>query len=339
MKKGCVLLSLTVCTCLLLTVTNEALSQDVINWRLQSYFATPSSTNFMNRFTENVKQRTNGKLLIKGYTANQLVNVMGTLDAVSKGAIEMGWGTGIYHQKKVPEAGIEFGLPFTWETWEEQKEVFYKYGLLKMVREAYADIGIYYLSPHPAGPYLLMTKKRIDSIADVKGMKVRVEGLAANVLDMCGASTVAIPGVEQYMALQRGTIDGTVYVTLALTALKLNEVVSYVYYPGFIKPTTDIFVNLNAWKSLSPDLQKALQESIDVMLDDMDKGYTQDDAMGLLTSLISGKLKGALRFPDEDVHKLRALGLRAADDLAAKSPRCKEMVEIVRKFMQDKGKI
>jgi TRAP-type mannitol/chloroaromatic compound transport system substrate-binding protein len=293
----------------------------------------------MNRFIDNVKQRTNGKLIIKGYSANQLVKVMGVFDAVSKGAIEMGWGTGIYHESKIPEAAIEFGLPFSWETWEEQKEVYHKYGLMEKVRQAYAAKGIYFLSPHPAGPYLLMTKKRLNSIEDMKGLKLRTHGLTAKIVELCGAATVAVPGVEQYMALQRGTIDGTVYVTLALTAQKLNEVVNFVYYPGFLKPTTDLYVNLQAWNGLSPDLQKALQESIDVMLEDMDKGYDQEDALGLMNSLIAGRLKGALRFSDEDVAKLRAMGVKVADEVATKTPLCKEMVDIVKKFLKDKGKI
>jgi len=293
----------------------------------------------MNRFIENVKQKTNGKLIIKGYSANQLVKVMGVLDAVSKGAIEMGWGTGIYHMRKIPEAGFEFGLPFSWETWPETKEVYYKYGLIKKVREAYAEKGIYYISPHPAGPYLLMTKKKLNSVEDLKGMKLRVHGLAASVAKLCGASIVSIPGAEQYMALQRGTIDGTVYVTLALTALKLNEVIDYVYYPGFLKPTTDLYVNLKAWNSLSPQTKKAVQDSIDEILDDMDRGYDKNDALGLMHSLISGKLKGALRFSDQDVAKLRTLSMKVSERFASKNPRCGEMFQIYMKFMKDKGKI
>jgi len=316
-----------------------AFSQEVINWKLQCYFQTPQSLGYMNEFIDKVKEKTKGRLLIKGYSADQLVKTMGVLDAVAGGAIEMGWGTGIYHEGKIPEAGIEFGLPFSWETWAEQKEVYQKYGLLQKVREAYADKGLYFISPHPAGPYLLMTKKRIDGLDDLRGMKLRAPGMEAKILAALGASTVGMPGVEQYMALQRGTIDGTIYVTLALKAMKLHEVVDYVYYPGFIKPTTDLYANLKAWNSLSPDLQKAVQEAIDEILDKMDQGYDSEDALGLMRSLMDGGLKGAIRFSDADVARLRETAMKVWDELAAKSPRCKEMVDIVKKFMKDKGKI
>lgn len=339
MKKTAIMISLPLFLVGALGALQQASSQEVINWKLQCYFQTPQSLGYMNEFIDKVKEKSKGRLIIKGYSADQLVKTMGVLDAVAGGAIEMGWGTGIYHEGKIPEAGVEFGLPFSWETWAEQKELYYRYGLIEKVREAYADKGLYFVSPHPAGPYLLMTKKRIDGLDDLKGMKLRAPGMEAKILTAFGASTVGMPGVEQYMALQRGTIDGTVYVTLALKAMKLHEVVDYVYYPGFIKPTTDLYANLKAWNSLSPDLQKAVQESIDEILDKMNEGYEREDALGLLKSLIDGGLKGAIRFSDADVARLRQAAVKVWDELAAKSPRCKEMVEMVKKFMKDKGKI
>jgi TRAP-type mannitol/chloroaromatic compound transport system substrate-binding protein len=344
MRKDCHLVTISLFLCLLLPLSTLAMAKKVnaqapIEWKLQCYFQSKASMAYMNEFIDRVKEKSNGKLLIKGYSANQLVKTMGVLDAVSKGAVEIGWGTGIYHKGKIPEAGIEFGLDFSWETWPEQKELFYEWGLMEKVREAYADYGIYFLSPHPAGPYLLMTKNRIEGIADLKGLKLRGTGMEANILHALGASVISMPGSEQYMALQRGTVDGTVYVGLALEMLKLNEVVNYVYYPAFIKPTTDIYVNLKDWNSLTPDLQKVLQESMEGMLDKMNEGYDAQDALGLMRSLVDGSVRGAIRFPDDDVAKMRAAAMVEWDKVAAKSPRCKEMVDMVKNWMKEKGRL
>ena len=127
----------------------KARTEDVINWKCQNYFQSVQSMTNMNDFLDTVKQKSNGRLVIKGYSANQLVKTKGVLNTVAKGGIEMGWGAGIYHRGKIPEAALEFGLDFSWQTWDEQKELFYKYGILEKIRKAYAEHGIYYLSPLP----------------------------------------------------------------------------------------------------------------------------------------------------------------------------------------------
>jgi TRAP-type mannitol/chloroaromatic compound transport system substrate-binding protein len=321
------------------TLVTQSSGADVITWQCQSYYTTKTVEKQRNAFAHKVKEKSNGRLDIKTYPANQLVKTMAVLDAVSKGALEMGWGAGIYHRGKIPEAALEFGLPLSWQTWEEQKELFYERGIIDKVRKAYAENGIYYLSPLPAGYYILMTKSRLDSLADLKGLKIRAAGVEGKILSSFGATMVSIPGSEQYMALQRGTIDGTVHVALALIGHKLNEVVDYVYYPPFHKVCMDIFINQKAWNSLTPDLQKAVQESIEELHDDWNRTYDEEDALGLMRCLIDGSLKAVIYFPDEDVAKLRRAAMLEWDKLAAKNERCKEMVEIYKQFMRDKGRL
>jgi len=314
-------------------------AEEVVNWKLQSVFQTPQTLGYVNAFIENVKNKSRGKLIIKAYSSDQLVKNAGLLEAVTKGAIEIGWSTAPYNMGTIPEAAVEFGLPFTWESWSEQKEVFHSYGMLEKLREAYAEKGLYFLSPHPAGPFILMTKKRLDTLDDIKGLKIRVRGMEAKIIESLGASPSAIPPAEQYMALQRGTIDGTVYVGLALDQLKFHEVIDYVYFPAFTKPTTNLFVNLKAWNGLSEDLKRVFQESIDEILDTMNEGYEREDALGLMRSLMQGGLKGAIRFSDADVARLRKASMAVWDEVAGKNARCKEMVDMVKKFMKEKGKM
>jgi len=64
------------------------------------------------------------------------------------------------------------------------------------------------------------------------------------------------------VALQRGTVDGTIYPVFVLDAYKLKEVIRYVILPSVISPpTTDIYMNLELWNKLSPELQDALERA------------------------------------------------------------------------------
>ncbi len=344
MKKSYSFVCIIICFCMFFvmgtfTIVHQSNAEEVITWKCQNYFMSKASIDNMNKFLDRVKQKSNGRLVIKGYSANQLVKVKGVLDAVSKGAIEVGWGVGVYHTGKIPEAAIEFGLPFSWDTWDEVKDVYHKYGLLEKIRDAYGERGIYFLSPLPAGGLVLLTKKRLESLEDIKGLKIRSTGMEAKILTTLGVSTVHIPGSELYTALQRGTVDGAIYVAMGLSQMKFREVLDYIYYPPFNKVITDVYIGQKAWNSLTPDLQKIVQESIDEILDEINEGHKTADAFALLNCLIDRSLKGAINFSDADVAKLRTIALQEWEKIAAKSPRCAEMIDIIKRFAKDKGKI
>ena len=93
------------------------------------------------------------------------------------------------------------------------------------------------------------------------------------------------------------------------------------------------------YSCLTPDLQKVLQGSIDGMLEGINEGYGKADATTLMKSLIDGGLKGAIRFSDDDVAKLRRLAIKEWDEVGEKNPRCKKMSEILKKYMKDMGRI
>jgi TRAP-type C4-dicarboxylate transport system substrate-binding protein len=106
-----------------------------------------------------------------------------------------------------------------------------------------------------------MTRFPINSMADLKGKKIRSTGAHAKIAAAQGASPAFVVGAEQYMALQRGTIDGTLYSPLGGVSYKLFEVVKYVSLPAmFVSPAMSYLVNLEAWNSLPKEYQNILQE-------------------------------------------------------------------------------
>ena len=108
-----------------------------------------------------------------------------------------------------------------------------------------------YLAPSFLPAYEFMGNKRIETTADMKGVKMRISGLNAKVLENFGATPVMVPAPEGYNALDRGTIDsfGFPY-SYAFGAYKLYEVSKYVTeglgMGGFMCFNT---VNLDAWNA------------------------------------------------------------------------------------------
>ena len=315
----------------------EAMAQQTFNWRLQSVWRTPATQDGLKLFAENVKKATNGSVNIKVYAANELVKIKATRSAVQSGAIEMACEAGAYISRVIPEANVEFGLPFGWRNWEEAWEAWTKYGLQEKIREAYAEKGLYLITMQPAGEYALMTTKPVRTVDDLKGLKIRTWGTTAKILKGLGAAPTMIPGAEQYVALQRGTVDGTVYPVFVLDAYKLKEVIKYVVLPGVITPpTTEIYMNLKVWNGLTPDLQKAITKAATLHQAPMQKRYL-GEGFKAVGGLVMTGLGEAIVLPKSEVKKIRKVAFAEWDKLGTKSPRCKELVNAMKRFMADKG--
>ena len=159
----------------------------------------------------------------------------------------------------------------------------------------------------------------------------------ASVLKSFGAAPTMIPGAEQYVALQRGTVDWTVYPVFVLDAYKLKEVIKYVLLPGAISPpTTEIYMNLKLWNGLPADMKAVITKASGMHQAAMQKRYLAEGktAMENFVKVSKGEI---ITLPDSEVKKLRKAAFIEWDKLAAKSPRCKALVNDMKKFMADKG--
>ncbi len=116
-------------------------------------------------------------------------------------------------------------------------------------------------------------KKPIDTIEDVKGLKMRIPGFGGEVLRRNGGIPVAMPGGEIFTALQTGTIDAAEWIgPYNDLAFGMHKVASHYYYPGWHEggPSLECIINKEAFESLPDDLQAiveiAIQSTNDTML-------------------------------------------------------------------------
>jgi len=263
-----------------------------------------------------------GRLKIKVYGAGELVPAFEVFDAVSRGTVEMGHGAAYYHKGKVDAAQFFTAIPFGMTNMELNGWLYYGGGL-ELYRELYEPFD---LVPFPTGNTGVQMggwfNKEINSVQDLKGLKMRIPGLGGEVLRRAGGTPVTLPGAEIFTALQTGSIDATEWVGPYNDAsFGLHKAAKYYYYPGWQEPGPGLetIVNRAAWDGLPPDLQAIVNTTCQAITTDMAAEYTHGNAMSLATLQADSSIE-IRPFPTEVMAVLRSLAKEVIAELMANDP-------------------
>ncbi|HAK45467.1 MAG TPA: hypothetical protein DCO79_06060 [Spirochaeta sp.] len=230
--------------------------------------ATDPSQIFHDKCCEAITLASGGRLEVKPFVGGSIVPAYKELDAINEGVLQMGYTCPMYNLDKWPSAGLissrPGGLP------GEALRTWFNYGggadLMNEMMEGYNVMTFPgALSPLPEEVFF-HSKVKLESMADIQGLKARCMGDGGEVLKRMGAATVIIPGSECYEAMQRGTIDAFEYSTLATNwNMHFNEVAPYLYLSPTRAPSDPqvFFVNKDAFNELPKDLQEIVRAEID----------------------------------------------------------------------------
>ena len=225
-----------------------------------------------------------GRLKIKVYGGGELVPAFEVFDAVSRGTVEMGHDASYYHKGKVPAAQYFTAIPFGMNQLELNGWLFYGGGL-ELWRELYAPFD---LVPIPCGNTGVQMggwfNKEINSVEDIKGLKMRIPGLGGEVFRRAGGTAVAMPGSEIFTSLQTGAIDASEWIgAYNDVSFGLHKAARYYYYPGWQEPGPGLetVINREAWESLPADLKAIVETACQAITTDMVAEYTHGNAHAL----------------------------------------------------------
>ncbi|KJS30394.1 MAG: hypothetical protein VR64_17065 [Desulfatitalea sp. BRH_c12] len=310
-----------------------------IVWRLQSVWATSTGRHpALQKMCAMIKEKSNGQLDIKLFGPGEIVGTMEVFDAVSNGVLDMAASSGIYNSAKVPEGLVEFGLPFGLEDEADLNKFWYEYKdgeAFKLIQEAYRAKKIELLYNGAGTSYGYMTTFPVKSLDDFKGKKIRSFGFFGSLVQMLGGAPVSLPNEDQYLALQQGTVDGTIFPYLALNTMKFKEVAKHIVLPPVLgAPTADIFVSAKAWSQLNPELQAIVREGAVLQ----NKWY-MDNEGPQEKELVANPDKHGIQvhtLSAEDVAKLKEMGTRIWDGVAKRSPTNAKVVELLKAYNAEK---
>jgi len=273
------------------------------------------------RLAERVKVMSDGRLTIKVYAAGELVPALEVFDAVSRGTAELGHGAAYYWKGKVPTAQFFTSVPFGLSAIEMNAWLSKGEGQ-KFWDEAYAPFGV---KPMVVGNTGMQMggwyNKEINSLGDLRGLKIRMPGLGGEVLARLGATTVNLPGGEVFTALQTGAIDATEWIgPYNDLALGLHKASKYYYTPGWQEPnvTFELDVNLKAWETLPDDLKAIVRAAARDVNGDMLDDYNAKN-MEALEQLREQGVE-VRRLPDEVLARLKEVAAEVVDASAKADP-------------------
>ena len=206
---------------------------------------------------------------------------------------------------------------------------------LALWREIYAPFGVVPLPMGNSGTQMGgWFNRRIDSIADLEGLKMRIPGLGGKVLAKAGGNPVLLSAAEIYTALERGTIDATEWVgPLHDVRFGLDRAAKYYYYPGWQEPgaTLEAIVNKEAWEALPEDLQKIVETACLAASHTMLAEINARNAEAL-RELQEEHGVEVLPFPDDVLSELRAASDEVITELAERDEFAARVWESYRPF-------
>ena len=224
-----------------------------------------------------------GTLDIKVFAKNILVPALQVFDATSAAQIDA-FHSGVYYWKGKNSAFSIFGGMPLGLTSEEMITWMKFGGGYKLWREMYGRFNLYPLIGGTTGPQMGgWFKKEINSLADLKGLKMRIPGLGGEVMKRLGVNPVLLPAGEIYTSLERGTIDATEWVGPALDSMMGFAKAAKYYYTGWHEPGSILEITFNKarWNKLSKEHQAIITAASEEMTSTMLQEFRYKNAKAL----------------------------------------------------------
>jgi TRAP-type mannitol/chloroaromatic compound transport system substrate-binding protein len=307
-------------------------AQQSFSWRMTSaygkgspfYMDGPgSATDLAKRITD----MSNGRLKIQVFGAGELIPALEGFDAVRAGTVEMNHANSYFWTGKTFAAqyftAVPFGLNF-----QGINGWLYDGGGQALWNEVYAPFGMVAMPCGNTGVQMTgWFKKEIKSVADLKGLKMRIPGLAGKVYAALGVDVKLLPGGEIFPALERGVIDAAEFVgPFQDRKLGLHKAAKFYHTTGWHETATvsELLINKAAWGKLPKDLQ-AIVENAAAACNVISEAWCQRTNAEAMEDLVKSQGITAKPLPDEVVNKLREVTNQVLTEAAAKDPLTKKV--------------
>ena len=311
-------------------------------WKVQSTWdAGTSGYNLFEAWCKSFKDKSGGELDIKPFPAKSVAADNNALfEAVKTGVLQGMNAFTLYWAGKIPASVFLSSYPVGPDQPAQWDIMFDALGMKELAREIYQKHGLFYVGHIHHDANIIHSKKPVNSVADFKGMKLRVPGgMVAEVFQSFGASTVSLPGSDIFPALEKGTIDAADYVGPAVNwDLGFAQVTKYILFgpPGLMSiyqpvDLMEMSCNLGAWKRLSPEMQTLMEEQVKVFSSQHFLGIQKRNVEALAKFKEAGSVVN--RMSADDVAQFRKKAIPIWFNWAKKSPEAAEVLKLQLDFM------
>ena len=311
-------------------------------WKMQSTWdAGTSGYTLFENWCKSFKEKSGGELDIKPFPAKSVAADNNALfEAVKTGVLQGMNAFTLYWAGKIPASVFLSSYPMGPDQPAQWDIMFDALGMKELARKIYAKHGLFYVGHVQHDANIIHSKKPVTSLADFKGMKLRVPGgMVAEVFQSFGASTVSLPGSDIFPALEKGTIDAADYVGPAVNwDLGFAQVTKYILFgpPGVMSlyqpvDLMEVSCNLGAWKRLSPEMQALMEEQVKVFSSEHFLGIQKRNVEALAKFKEAGS--EISRLSPEDAVQFRKNAIPIWYNWGKKSPEAAEVLQFQIDFM------
>ncbi|PIE42214.1 MAG: ABC transporter substrate-binding protein [Gammaproteobacteria bacterium] len=318
------------------TSVARAENKKVYQWKMVTTWPKnfPGLGTGANYFAKKIKEMTNGEIEVTVYGAGELVPALETFDAVSNGTAQIGHAAAYYWKGKSEAAQFFSTVPFGL-TAQEMNSWLYHGGGMELWTEIYAPFNLVPAAAGNTGVQMAgWFNKEINSVEDLKGLKMRIPGLGGEVLKRLGGTPVSLPGGEIFTSLQSGAIDATEFVgPYNDLAFGLYKAAKYYYYPGWHEPgtTLETFFNKQAVESLPKRLQLLLMDAARIANQDMLSEFSARNGAAL-DALVNKHGVQLKKLPDDTLLQLKKVSEEVIAELAEKDETVKKVYDSYQSF-------
>ena len=261
------------------------------------------------KFAEYVNKMSNGRLTVKVFGAGEIVPGLEVFDAVSQGTVQMGHSGSYYWKGKIPAATIFTAMPFGMTASEHNAWITYGGGQ-ELWEELYKPFGILpMLGGSTGAQFGGWFNKEINSIDDLKGLKMRLPGTGGEILERAGGVPVTIVGGEIFSSLQSGALDASEWVgPYNDLSFGFHQVTKYYYSTVWHEPgsTFEFLINEEAFNALPEDLQQIVKVATKAASQSTTDEYNARNASALST-LINEHNVNVKALPQDVIDELKAI--------------------------------
>jgi TRAP-type mannitol/chloroaromatic compound transport system substrate-binding protein len=307
-------------------------AQTTFNWKMTSFYG-PNAAFYSTGpgsakdLCKRIEDMSGGRIKIQFYGAGELIPAAEGFDAVSSGTVEMNYANSYFWTGKSFAAqyftAVPFGLNFQgFNGW------YYDGGGAQLWREVYDRFNLVPILAGNTGVQMTgWFRKEIKTVDDLKGIKMRIPGLAGRVYKELGVDSRLIAPGEIFPNLERGVIDAAEFVGPFLDRqLGLHKVAKYYYTTGWHEMATasEVIINKAKWNSLPADM-KAIVENACAACNVISEAWCQKNNAEAMEDLVKNQGIIAQPLPDDIVKALRAATTKILDEAVARDPVTKKV--------------
>jgi len=231
----------------------------VIKLKAANFFPTPSlQSKYLEAFCAELEKRTQGRVQIDYFAGGSLLKAPRIYQGVVTGIADIGYAHIEYTPGRFPVTGaceLPLGYPSAWVSSQVANDFYNEFK-----PKEWDEVKVLWMNA--CNPSLMITKKPVRKLEDLKGMKIRSPGIVGYTVKALGATPAPTPMMEVYDAISKGVIDGVNTPFETLKTFRFAEVVDYTTASWQVGNVYYFYVvmNKNSYKKLPPDIKEIFDE-------------------------------------------------------------------------------